>query len=127
MVKDQNIAQRLKELLVSEHSNWLWSYNRSKISPENVSDKLVVEKYLSLGDDQELDLLKQAYYFNYLRHVWLANSGAENFGQNFKVAKNVFHIKDPDAYSRRKRQERSRQLARANRANKERLKNVIGI
>ena len=127
MVKDPNIARYLKERLISEHLSWLWSYNRSSISPASIPDKLVVEKYLSLGNDQELDLLKQAYYFNYLRHIWLANSGAENFGQNFKVAKNVFHIKDPDAYSRRKRQERSRQLARANRANKERFKNVIGI
>ena len=110
--KDDHIVEFLRHKLSTEHRPWLWSC--ISIEEKDISDKLLVEKYLGRGNEYYWDLLKKAFKRPFIRKVWLANGGSYGeMNNNHEVARYFFNIKDPEKYQDRKHRENINNLARS--------------
>lgn len=110
--KDNHIVELLRKRLSSKHRDWLWSCK--DISQEDISDRLIVEKYLGNGKKEEWEMLKNAFKRQFIRDVWLKNGGAYGFmNNNHAVASYFFNIKDPEKYQERKHRENINRFARS--------------
>jgi hypothetical protein len=109
--KDSDIVEILRKKLSKEHRSWLWSCK--DIKEHDISDKLLVEKYLGNGRKEDWELLKRAFKRQFIRSVWLKNGGAYgSMNNNHAVASYFFNIKNPEKYQERKHRENINKFAK---------------
>jgi hypothetical protein len=104
MSDHSNIRAALNNALLHENSDWLWSYDRDNL-PNKIPDKIIIEKYLSMGNMQDWAKLKIAFSQRLIKNIWLKNmvpSGMYEERQK-QIAKYFFSIKNPVDYLKKAR------------------------
>jgi hypothetical protein len=113
--KRNSIKAELNNALLNEKANWLWSYNKGKL-PNQLPDKIIVEKYLLLGDKKDWAKLKIAFDSRFIRNIWLNNmvpSGMYEKKQ-CEIARYFFAIKNPVPYLNKAREDHLQNIIAGN-------------
>lgn len=99
------IKAELNNALLHEKVDWLWSYDKDKL-PQQIPDKIIIEKYLSMGSMEDWAKLKLAFDLQQIKRLWLKNmvpSGMFEERQK-KIASYFFSIKKPVHFLNKARQ-----------------------
>lgn len=105
----KNLMQRLVDSL--NKINAFWSY--AGVTPENVSDEVLIEKVFIYLDMKDIALLFELYPRNYIRKVWRENMAIQGdylFSLNVMIAMYYFDIKHPEKYLKRVEREHLKQF-----------------
>lgn len=105
-MSDHNkIKAELNNALLHEKVDWLWSYDKDNL-PNQIPDKILIEKYLSMGSSEDWAKLKLAFNLQQIKRFWLKNmvpSGMFEERQK-RIAKYFFSIKKPSHFLIKARQ-----------------------
>lgn len=112
MANNKDIRDSLQRKLLGEQKHLLWSYKVSSI--KELSDDLIIEKYLQFGNESDWSNMRQAFDEKKIKEVW------ENqmllYGRDLKRQEQIvayfFKVEDPEKYiSALKKQKLDRLIA----------------
>lgn len=68
VVQDSSIRNELEKRLIKDRPELLWSYDKDKV--ESLSNRIIINKYLSSGNSKDWSDLKQAFDKSSIKQVW---------------------------------------------------------
>ena len=94
----QFYRKRLENRLLGSRSFLLWSYNKEGIS--SLSDQLIIGRFLSFGNREEWNDLKQAFSTEQIKDVWKNEMllGQYQSEKQKELVRFFFGSKDPKQY-----------------------------